>query len=55
MKFIEIICAILLPPLAVYLKVGCARAFWIDVLLTLLGFIPGIIYALYIVSNQQIF
>ena len=41
--------AILLPPLGVYLKKNCTAEFWICVLLTLLGYIPGIIYALYII------
>ena len=40
-----IIAAILLPPLAVFLLEGVSRNFWIDVALTCLGFIPGIIFA----------
>ncbi|KAK6014793.1 hypothetical protein OSTOST_19815, partial [Ostertagia ostertagi] len=33
-------------PLAVLLDRGCRRSFWINCLLTLLGFIPGVIHAL---------
>ena len=42
--------AIILPPLAVSLVRGpCTAPFWICVLLTLLGWVPGTIYALIIV------
>ncbi|KAJ4970249.1 hypothetical protein NE237_003348 [Protea cynaroides] len=46
--FIEVILAILLPPVGVFLRYGCGIEFWIDLLLTVLGYIPGIIYALYV-------
>ncbi|MBC7720736.1 MAG: YqaE/Pmp3 family membrane protein [Pedobacter sp.] len=46
------ILAILLPPLAVYLKEGAINSkFWISLLLTLLFFLPGVIYALLVVLN----
>ncbi|KAM0786328.1 plasma membrane proteolipid Pmp3 [Microbotryomycetes sp. NB124-2] len=41
--------SVLLPPLGVFLERGCAADFWINVLLTILGYIPGIIHALYII------
>ncbi|KAI6676451.1 hypothetical protein NL676_037247 [Syzygium grande] len=46
--FLEIILAILLPPVGVFLRYGCGVEFWIDLLLTILGYIPGIIYAIYV-------
>lgn len=45
---IKIILAILLPPLGVFLERGCGADFIICILLTILGYIPGIIYALYV-------
>ncbi|KAG6550868.1 hypothetical protein Mapa_007482 [Marchantia paleacea] len=48
MTFVDIILAIILPPLGVFLKFGCQIEFWICLLLTLLGYIPGIIYAIYV-------
>ncbi|KAG7030774.1 Hydrophobic protein RCI2A, partial [Cucurbita argyrosperma subsp. argyrosperma] len=48
--FVEIILAILLPPLGVFLRYGCGVEFWICLLLTILGYIPGIIYAIYVLS-----
>lgn len=49
---IKILFAILLPPLGVFMEVGFKLPFWISLLLTLLGFIPGIIYALYIILKH---
>ena len=45
---IKIILAIFLPPLGVFLERGCNADFLINILLTCLGFIPGIIHALYV-------
>ncbi|HQW23460.1 MAG TPA: YqaE/Pmp3 family membrane protein [Bacteroidia bacterium] len=46
-----ILFAILLPPLAVGLKFGIGTEFWISVLLTLLFWIPGVIYALILILD----
>ncbi|CAN6835407.1 unnamed protein product, partial [Brassica oleracea var. botrytis] len=46
--FLEVILAILLPPVGVFLRYGCGVEFWICLLLTVLGYIPGIIYAIYV-------
>jgi uncharacterized membrane protein YqaE (UPF0057 family) len=44
------ILAILLPPLAVYLHEGAINAkFWISLLLTLIFWLPGVIYALIVI------
>jgi uncharacterized membrane protein YqaE (UPF0057 family) len=45
-----VILAILLPPLAVYLHEGVINSkFWIDLILTLLLWLPGVIYALIVI------
>ncbi|KAG8996908.1 plasma membrane proteolipid Pmp3 [Tulasnella sp. JGI-2019a] len=44
----SIICAVLLPPLGVFFERGCGADLLINILLTCLGYIPGIIHALYI-------
>ncbi|XP_042416795.1 low temperature-induced protein lt101.2-like [Zingiber officinale] len=46
--FVEVILALLLPPLGVFLRYGCGVQFWIDLLLTIFGYIPGIVYAIYV-------
>ncbi len=53
MSIIRIIFAIILPPLGVFLTVGIMPAFWINILLTLLGFIPGIIHAVWVIAKND--
>ncbi|AAZ34220.1 hypothetical protein ALP68_03438 [Pseudomonas ficuserectae] len=53
MDIIRIIFAILLPPVGVFMQVGFAGAFWLNILLTLLGYIPGIIHAIYIIVSRK--
>ena len=49
---VRIILAILLPPLGVFLEVGLGLHFWINIILTILGYIPGIIHALYVILTR---
>jgi uncharacterized membrane protein YqaE (UPF0057 family) len=49
-----VIIAILLPPLAVYLHQGEINSkFWISLLLTLLFYIPGLIYSLIVILGDK--
>ena len=48
---LRIIIAILLPPLGVFLQVGIGKQFWINILLTILGYIPGIIHAVWVIAK----
>lgn len=48
----RIVLAVLLPPLGVFLEVGLGKHFWINIILTLFGFIPGIIHAVYIIATR---
>jgi len=52
MDLIRIILAIILPPLGVFLQVGIGKHFWINIILTLLGYIPGIVHAVYIIARR---
>jgi uncharacterized membrane protein YqaE (UPF0057 family) len=52
MDLVRIIIAILLPPLGVFLQVGIGGHFWLNILLTLLGYIPGIIHAIYVILKK---
>ena len=49
---IRILCAILLPPLGVFLQVGLGLHFWLNILLTLFGYLPGIIHAIWIILRR---
>lgn len=53
MDLIRIILAILLPPLGVFLQVGFGLQFWINIVLTLLGYLPGIIHAVYVIVKYR--
>ncbi len=48
-KLLLIIIAILLPPLAVGLKAGIGGAFILNLILTLLFWLPGVLHALYVI------
>lgn len=52
MSILEIILTLLLPPVAVALRYGLSSAFWINLLLTILGIIPGIIHAFYVLTRK---
>ncbi|PAX51098.1 YqaE/Pmp3 family membrane protein [Brunnivagina elsteri] len=52
MDLVRIICAIFLPPLGVFLQVGLGMDFWINILLTLCGYIPGIVHAVWIIAKK---
>jgi uncharacterized membrane protein YqaE (UPF0057 family) len=52
MDIVRLICAILLPPLGVFLQVGFGAHFWLNILLTLLGYIPGIIHAVWVIARN---
>lgn len=52
MDIIRILAAIFLPPLGVFLQEGLGKHFWINILLTLLGYIPGIVHALWVITRR---
>lgn len=47
-----IIIAILLPPLAVALRRGIGGAFLLNLLLTLLAYVPGLVHAVWVVARS---
>ncbi|MEW4527945.1 MAG: YqaE/Pmp3 family membrane protein [Maioricimonas sp. JB045] len=48
----RILLAVLLPPVGVFMQVGFGAQFWINILLTLLGYIPGIVHAVWIIATR---
>ncbi|MEM1021139.1 MAG: YqaE/Pmp3 family membrane protein [Pseudomonadota bacterium] len=52
MDILRIILSILLRPLGVFLTVGLGLHFWLNILLTLLGYIPGIVHAIWIIARR---
>ncbi|MEX0299826.1 MAG: YqaE/Pmp3 family membrane protein [Kordiimonas sp.] len=52
MDLIRYIIAILLPPLGVFLQEGLGKHFWINLILTIFVYIPGIVHAVYIIAKR---
>lgn len=50
---LRILLAIFLPPVGVFLQVGFGLHFWINIVLTLFGFVPGIVHAIYIILTRN--
>ena len=52
MDLIRIILSVIIPPLGVFFQVGLGGQFWLNILLTLLGYIPGLIHAIWIIARR---
>lgn len=52
MNLLRIIIAIILPPLGVFLTSGISTALLINIGLTLLGWLPGSIHAVWVVTKH---
>lgn len=48
MELLALIATVLLPPLGVALKKGLSTDFWINLVLTLLFYVPGLVHAVYV-------
>ncbi|AFZ02269.1 YqaE/Pmp3 family membrane protein [Calothrix sp. PCC 6303] len=53
MKVLRYILAILIPPLGIFLTYGIGQTLIISVLLTLLGWVPGSIHAVWAISKRD--
>jgi uncharacterized membrane protein YqaE (UPF0057 family) len=53
MQFIRLLFAFLIPPAAVYMQFGVGRHFAVNLLLTLLGFVPGVVHAILIMAANR--
>lgn len=51
-SLIAILLALFLPPLGVAIKDGIGMSFLINVILTFLGFLPGVIHALFVILRK---
>lgn len=52
MDYLRLLIAFILPPVAVWMQFGLNRIFWINVLLTLLGYVPGLVHAIYMMATR---
>ncbi|MGH1461094.1 MAG: YqaE/Pmp3 family membrane protein [Neptuniibacter sp.] len=53
MNIINLILAILLPPLGAFLQVGVTKHLVINIILCLLGWLPGIAHAVWLVVTNK--
>ena len=49
---IRVIFSVIIPPLGVFFQEGLGKHFWINVLLTLLGYVPGLVHAIWILARR---
>jgi len=53
MTVVKVILAIFIPPVAALLQVGLSLHFFVNIVLTLLGGLPGVIHALWLVLTDH--
>ncbi len=51
-KLIHIILALLLPPIAVFLKSGVGKDLLINIVLCLFFYVPGILHAIWLITKK---
>ncbi|MFH1304196.1 MAG: YqaE/Pmp3 family membrane protein [Planctomycetota bacterium] len=49
---LRIILAIILPPVGVLMQVGLGMHFWLNIVLTLCGYIPGLVHAVWVIAKK---
>ena len=53
MAVVKILLAIFLPPVAAFMQMGQTLDFWVNIVLTLLGVLPGTVHALWLVVTKK--
>jgi uncharacterized membrane protein YqaE (UPF0057 family) len=53
MKLVRLLLGLFLPPLGVFLTVGVGPTLVINILLTLLGWLPGSIHAIWVIVKHD--
>ena len=49
---IRVILSVIIPLVGVFLQVGFGGHFWLNILLTLLGYIPGLVHAIWVIAKK---
>jgi uncharacterized membrane protein YqaE (UPF0057 family) len=52
MDVLRIILSVIIPPVGVFLQVGLGLQFWLNILLTLLGYFPGLIHVVWVITRK---
>ena len=53
MTILKIVLAIILPPVAAFMQVGIGMHFWLNIVLTILGLVPGMIHAIWLIAKNK--
>jgi uncharacterized membrane protein YqaE (UPF0057 family) len=53
MDCLRVVLSVIIPPVGVFLQVGFRWPFWLNILLTLIGYIPGLIHAIWIIAKED--
>ena len=53
MTFLEVLLAVFLPPVAVLLRAGFGLQLLLNIVLTIIGWVPGVIHALWLLSSRS--
>lgn len=53
MTCLRLVLSILIPPLGVFLTVGIGLHFWLSIVLTILGYVPGLVHAVWIIATRS--
>lgn len=49
----KVLAAVLVPPLGVFWHQGAGWSFWLNLLLTLFGYVPGLIHAIWLINQPR--
>ena len=52
MDLLRISLSLIIPPVGVFLQVGIGGHFWLNILLTILGYFPGLIHAIWVIGAK---
>ena len=52
MDCLRVVLSVIIPPLGVFFKVGFGLHFWLNIVLTLLGYVPGLVHAIWIIATR---
>lgn len=50
--FLRIVFSLIIPPVGVFFQVGLGLHFWLNILLTLFGYIPGLLHAIWVIVKK---
>jgi uncharacterized membrane protein YqaE (UPF0057 family) len=53
MTIIEVVLSLFLPPLGVFLAYGISTTLLVNIVLTILGWLPGVLHAFWVISKKS--